>query len=190
MFDFFRKHTRILQFLLVLVIFPSFVFVGVQGYSGFNSDENSTVATVDGRKISRTEWDSAQRDQIERVRRQMPNVDAKLFDTPEMKRQSLDAVVRDRVLQSASAKLNLVITDDRLQRLFATDPQFAVLRNPDGSISKDALAAQGMSSEMFAQRLRQDLSLRQVAVGIAGTVIAPVDATASALDAMFQQREV
>ena len=190
MFDFFRKHTRILQFLLVLVIFPSFVFVGVQGYSGFNNDENSTVALVDGRKVSRTEWDSAQRDQIERVRRQMPNVDAKLFDTPEMKRQSLDAVVRERVMQSASVRLNLVTTDDRLQRLFATDPQFAFLRNPDGSVSKEALAAQGMSSEVFAQRLRQDLSLRQVAVGISGTVIAPVGATASALDAMLQQREV
>ena len=190
MFDFFRKHTRVLQFLLVLLIFPSFVFFGIQGYSGFTSDDNATVATVDGRKVTRTEWDMAQRDQIERVRRQMPNVDAKLFDTPEMKRQSLDAVVRERVMQSASVRLNLLTTDDRLQRLFASDPQFAVLRNPDGSVSKEALAAQGMSSEMFAQRLRQDLSLRQVVVGITGTVIAPAGATASALDAMFQQREV
>ena len=36
MFDFFRKHTRVLQFLLVLLIFPSFVFFGIQGYSGFS----------------------------------------------------------------------------------------------------------------------------------------------------------
>ncbi|MDO9354565.1 MAG: peptidylprolyl isomerase, partial [Solirubrobacteraceae bacterium] len=47
-----------------------------------------------------------------------------------------------------------------------------------------------MSSEMFAQRLRQDLSLRQVAQGITGTVFAPLAATNAALDAMFQQREV
>ena len=190
MFDFFRKHTRVLQFLLVLLIFPSFVFFGIQGYSGFTRNENDTVATVAGHKITRTEWDLAQREQIERVRRQMPNVDAKLFDTPEMKRQSLDAVVRERVMQAASEQLNLVITDDRLQRLFATDPHFAFLRNPDGSVNKDALAAQGMSSEMFARRLRQDLSLRQVALGLAGTVFAPAAVAASALDAMFQQREV
>jgi len=190
MFDFFRKHTRILQFLLVLVIFPSFVFVGIQGYSGFNNDQNAIVATVDGRKITRPEWDNAQRDQIERARRQMPNLDAKVFDTPEMKRQSLDAVVRERVMLAAVDKLHLVTTDDRLTRLFATDPQFAFLRNPDGSVNKEALAAQGMSSEVFAQRLRQDLSLRQVVVGLGGSVIAPVSATASALDAMFQQREV
>ena len=82
MFDFFRKHTRVLQFLLVLLIFPSFVFFGIQGYSGFAGNENDTVAKVAGTKISRNEWEFAQREQIERVRRQMPNVDAKLFDTP------------------------------------------------------------------------------------------------------------
>ncbi len=190
MFDFFRKHTRVLQFLLVLLIFPSFVFFGIQGYSGFSGNDNDTVAKVAGNKITRNEWDVAQRDQIERVRRQMPNVDAKLFDTPEMKRQSLDAVVRERVMQVASEKLNLVITDDRLQHLFAADPQFAFLRNPDGSVNKDALAAQGMSSAMFVQRLRQDLSLRQVVFGLADTVFAPVSAAGAALDAMFQQREV
>jgi len=190
MFDFFRKHTRVLQFLLVLLIFPSFVFFGIQGYSGFSSNDNDTVAKVAGDKITRNEWEVAQREQIERVRRQMPNADAKLFDTPEMKRQSLDAVVRERVMQVASEKLNLVITDDRLQHLFATDPQFAFLRNPDGSVNKDALAAQGMSSAMFVQRLRQDLSLRQVVFGLADTVFAPTSAAGSALDAMFQQREV
>ena len=190
MFDFFRKHTRVLQFLLVLLIFPSFVFFGIQGYSGFSGGENDTVAKVAGNKITRTEWEAAQRDQIERVRRQMPNVDAKLFDTPEMKRQSLDAVVRERVMQLASEKLNLTVSDDRLQRLFASDPQFAFLRNPDGSVSKDALAAQGMSSETFARRLRQDLSQRQVSLGLVGSAFAPIGAAASALDAMFQQREI
>ncbi|HWI10961.1 MAG TPA: SurA N-terminal domain-containing protein [Burkholderiaceae bacterium] len=190
MFDFFRKHTWLLQLILGFVVL-AFVGGGVyQGYGSFMRDEGSTVAKVDGRKITRTEWEVAQREQIERVRRQMPNVDAKLFDTPEMKRQSLDAVVRDRVMLTAADKLHLATTDDRLQRLFATDPQLAFLRNPDGSVNKDALAAQGMSSEMFAQRLRQELSLRQVVSGISATVTAPLSATNAALDAMFQQREV
>ncbi|HEY8709243.1 MAG TPA: peptidylprolyl isomerase, partial [Burkholderiaceae bacterium] len=45
-------------------------------------------------------------------------------------------------------------------------------------------------SEVFAQRLRQDLSLRQVLQGVSGTVFAPLSVTNAALDAMFQQREV
>jgi len=190
MFDFFRKHTWLLQVVLAFVVI-AFVGTGVyQGYGSLMADDNATVAKIDGRKLTRSEWELAQREQIERIRRQMPNVDPKLFDTPEMKRQSLDAVVRERVTLAAADKLHLVITDDRLQRLFATDPQLAFLRNPNGSVNKDALAAQGMSSEMFAQRLRQDLSLRQVFQGVNGTAIAPLAATSAALDAMFQQREV
>jgi peptidyl-prolyl cis-trans isomerase D len=189
MFDFFRKHTWLLQVVLGFVVL-AFVGGGVyQGYGSLTGNDGATVAKVDGRKISRTDWELAQREQIERVRRQMPTVDAKLFDTPEMKRQSLDAVVRDRVMMVAADKLHLQITDDRLQRLFAGDPQFAFLRNADGSVNKDALASQGMSSELFAQRLRQDLSLRQVLQGVQGTVFAPIGATSAAFDAMFQQRE-
>ena len=190
MFDFFRKHTWLLQLVLGFVVL-AFVGGGVyQGYGSFMGDDNTSVATVDGHKITRNEWELAQREQIERIRRQMPNVDPKVFDTPEMKRQSLDAVVRERVMLVAADKLHLTTTDERLQRLFASDPQFAFLRNPDGSVNKDALSAQGMSSEMFAQRLRQDLSLRQVVSGITGTVFATLSTTSAALDAMYQQREV
>lgn len=190
MFDFIRRHIRPLQIILILLVFPSFVFFGIEGYGNFSDGDANAVATVDGQSISRDEWEVAQREQIERVRRQMPDVDAKLFDSPEMKRQSLEAVVRERVMLAAANKLNLTTSDARLQRMFASDPQLAFLRNPDGSVNKDLLAAQGMSSEMFAQRLRQDLSLRQVMIGLSATVIAPKSATAAALDAMFQQREV
>ena len=190
MFDFFRKHTRVLQFVLVLLIFPSFVFFGVQGYSKFTEGGNATVGHVDGRAITQQEWDAAHRDQVERIRRQNPGADAKLLDSPEIKRMALDGVVRERVMLAAADRLHLVTTDDRLARLFASDPQFAFLRNPDGSVNKDVLAAQGMSSELFAQRLRQDLSVRQVVQGIGGSGFAPASATGAALDAMFQQREV
>ena len=190
MFEFFRRHTRALQFVLVLLIFPSFVFFGIQGYSRFAGAEAQAVAKVDGRPVTQAEWDAALREQLERAQRQMPGIDAKLFETPEMRQLSLEAVVRERVMLAAANKLHLVVTDDRLQRLFVNDPQFAAIRNPDGSVNREALGARGMSSEMFAQRLRQDLAQRQVVAGIAATAIAPATDTATALDAMFQQREI
>jgi peptidyl-prolyl cis-trans isomerase D len=48
MFDFVRTHTRLFQFILVLLIFPSFVFFGIQGYSRFTAGEHATVAKVAG----------------------------------------------------------------------------------------------------------------------------------------------
>ena len=190
MFEFVRTHKRVMQLVLVLLIFPSFVFFGIQGYTRFTESGNQTVAMVDGHPITQAEWDTAHRNQVERARRQLPQLDAKLFDAPEVKRETLDALIRERVMFAAARKLHLTTTDERLQRLFVGDPQYAALRNPDGSVNKDLLAAQGMSSEQFAQQLRQELTLRQVVLGLAGSAFAPPAVANSALDAYFQQREI
>ncbi len=190
MFDFVRSHNRVLFFVLVLLIFPSFVFFGVQGYSRMNEGAAAQVAEVDGRNITQAEWDAAHQRQVETIRRQAPNVDAKLFDTPEFKRETLEQLVRERVFLAAAQGSHLAVSDDRLQRMFLSDPQFEMLRNPDGSINKELLAAQGMSSEQFAQRLRQDLSLRQVTQGLVDSAMPGSSAGRSALDALLQRREL
>jgi peptidyl-prolyl cis-trans isomerase D len=190
MFDFVRTHSRLMLGLMVLLIFPSFVFFGVQGYSSFTDGTNQTVAKVDGHAITRAEWDQAHQRNIERMRRQMPNVDARLLDTPQMKRETLDGLVRDRVLLTTAAKMNLVPDDARLQRLFVTDPQFASLRNPDGSVNRELLAAQGMSSQMFEQQLRQEFGMQQVLGAVGQSSFASPTVAAVSLDALLQRREV
>jgi peptidyl-prolyl cis-trans isomerase D len=190
MFDFFRRHTRALQVVLFLLVFPSFVFFGIQGYSRFMGNEQQTVARVAGQPISQAELDNALRERVDRARRQMPTLDAKLFETPEMRRLALEGLIRDHVTVAAADKMALRTSDDRLERAFKSDPEFASLRNPDGSINRDTLTAIGMSSEAFAERLRQDLTRRQVMEPIGGSAIAPAAAASAALDAMYQQREV
>lgn len=190
MFDFVRTHTRLFQGLLVLLIFPSFVFFGVQGYSRFRSESNATVASVDGQAITRAEWDATHQRNIERLRQQMPGIDVKLLDSPAMRKETLDVMVRERVLLAAAQQMHLGVSDEQLQRVFATDPQFAPLRNPDGSVNRDLLASQGMSSEMFAQRLRQELAMRQVLAGVGNTVLAPKAVVDPSLDALLQRRQV
>ena len=190
MFEFVRKHTRLFQFILLILILPSFALVGMQGYTSFMDGSNAGVATVDGHKITQAEWDVAHRDQIERMRRQMPNLDAKLFDAPELRRDSLDGLVRERVMQAAAVQQHLMVSDERLQAMFLNDPQFAFMRNPDGTINKGVIAAQGMSSQMFVERLRQDLTLRQVTAGVTGSVPALAANAGVAFDALLQQREV
>ena len=190
MFDFVRSHTRLFQGILVLLIFPSFVFFGVQGYSNFSDGAASAVAKVDGHDISRAELDAAHQRNIERMRQQMPGIDVKLLDTPEARRETLEVIMRERVLMAAAAQQNLGVSDERLQRVFATDPQFAQLRNPDGSINRDLLIAQGMSSQQFAERLRQDLSSRQVLQGVGESVVAPKAVVDPSVDALVQRRQV
>ena len=102
MFEFVRAHTRLFQGILLLLILPSFAFVGMQGYTSMMGGANAGVASVDGRKITQAEWDLALREQTDRIRRQNPTVDAKLLDTPEVKRQALDSLVNERTLQAAA----------------------------------------------------------------------------------------
>jgi peptidyl-prolyl cis-trans isomerase D len=190
MFDFVRTHKRLFLFLILVLILPSFVVFGIQGYSKMSEGANATVAKVDGEAITQAEWDASHQQQAQRARQQMPNIDPKLLDSPAARAETLDALVRERVLAVASNKLHLAVTNERLQRLFVTDPQFAMLRNADNTINKDLLAAQGMSVQSFEARLRQDLSLQQVQGGITGSVLAAATPVNQALDALLQRREI
>jgi peptidyl-prolyl cis-trans isomerase D len=190
MFDFVRTHSRLVLGIMVLLIFPSFIFFGIQGYSRFTDGTNLTVAKVDGHAITAGEWEQAHQRDVERIRRQQPNLDAKLLETPELKRESLDGLVRERVLLAAANQMNLVPDDIRLQRLFRSDPQFAAMRNPDGTVNRELLAAQGMSSELFAQQLRQEFGMQQVLLAVGQSSFATPAIAGRTLDALLQRREV
>lgn len=190
MFDFVRSHSRLMLGLMVLLIFPSFVFFGVQGYSRFMEEGARDVAKVDGRSITRSEWDAAHQRAVQRMRGQMPGVDVKLFDTPEAKRQTLDGLLRERVLLAAADKFALLPGDERLPTLFARDPQYASLRNPDNTVNSALLAAQGMTSAMFAEQLRMDIGTRRVLSAVSGSALAPAAAASASLGALLERREL
>ncbi len=190
MFEFIRKHTRLALGLLLLLIIPSFVFFGVEGYTRFADGGNATVAKVGRNEITRIEWDQTHQRQVERVRRQNPDIDAATLDTPQARRETLDGLIRDRVLLAAASELQLYPTVGRMQRLFDSDPQFSGLRGPDGRISRELLAVQGMTPEMFDQRLRQDLAMRQVVAGVQSSAFTTPGVAAAALEPMLQRREV
>ena len=190
MFEFIRNHTRLVLGFLLLLIIPSFVFFGVDGYTRFQDGGSASVASVDGVSITRGEWEAAHRRVIDRQRRQNPAQDSSSLDTPALRTETLNALVRERVVMAAARSLQLAPTDARLQRLFVSDPQFAGIRNPDGSVNRELLGMQGMNSEQFTQQLRQDFAAQQVLNGVARTAIAPPSIAAASLDPLLQQREV
>ena len=193
MFDFVRKHTRIMQFLLFLLIFPSFVLFGLEGYNSFR-DGGAAVATVDGQDITQGEWDAAHRNQVERMRSSMPNLDVKLFDTPEAKYSTLERLVRDRLLQVAANKLRLGASDARLAAELQQNPTIAALRRADGTLDmeryRQLLATQGMSPESFEAQVRGDLASRQVMAGVGVASFSSVALADVTLNAFYEQRQV
>jgi peptidyl-prolyl cis-trans isomerase D len=193
MFDFVRKHTKIMQFLLFLLIVPSFVLFGLEGYRN-SGEQGPVVAKVDGKDIKQSEWDAAHKVEVDRLRASMPSLDPKLLDSPEAKYATLERMIRDRVLSAAAEKSHLVTSDLRLARDLQENQTIASLRRPDGSLDmeryRQLVGSQGMTPEMFEARVRNDLSMRQVMQGVSGTGFASAAQADVALNAYFEKREV
>lgn len=193
MFDFVRNHTRIMMGVMFLLIIPSFVLFGLEGYSNMQ-EKGEAVARVDGRDIKRAEWDAEHKNEVDRMRAQMPTLDVKLLDSPEARYATLERMVRDRVLAAAADKAHLVTSDQRLARELRNDQTIASLRRPDGTLDmeryKQLVGSQGMTPEMFENQIRTDLSRRQVLQGLGATAFAPAATANVSLGAYFERREV
>ena len=192
MFDFVRNNTKIMMGLLFLLIIPSFVMFGIEGYSRFK-DQGAVVAKVNGNKINQGEWDAAHKREVDRIRASMPTIDVKMFDTPEAKYATLERMVRDQVVAAAAQKLQVVVSDTRLARELQQIPAIASLRTPDGRLDmeryKQLAASQGMTPEMFELQMRADISNRQVIQGVQATAYATLSQTQTAINAFTQRRE-
>lgn len=193
MFDSIRNHKKYLMGFLMVLIIPSFIFVGIEGYTNFDRS-GEAVATVDGKDITQVDWDQAHQLESQRLREAMPTLDAKLLDSPEARYATLERLVRDLVLATAAQKLNLFTSDQRLARELQQNEAIAALRKPDGTLDVEAyralVARQNMTPEMFEARVRADLSQRQVSQSIVGSGFAPAGLANVSLNAFFERRDV
>jgi peptidyl-prolyl cis-trans isomerase D len=193
MFDSIRKHNKILQFVLLLLVVPSFVLFGLDSYTR-NRQKSDVVARVDGQDVTQVEWDAAHKNEVERLRQSMPSLDAKLLDSPQAKYGTLERLVRDRVVAAAAQKLQLSPSDQRLARTLQEDPSIAALRLPDGRLDveryRQLVGTQGLTPEGFEARVRSELANRQVLAGLTGSVLASQAVADIALNAFGERREV
>lgn len=191
MFDFVRQHKRIMQLLLVILIFPSFVLFGVDGYQRFNQG-GPVVAEVGDQSIHQDELDQVKRQQGDRIRQQNPNLDPKLFDSAAFERQVLENMVNERVVQLAAQQFLLTVSDEQLARYLATSPELQAIRKPDGSVDlkqyQALLAAQGLSPQGFEAKTRADLVVDQVLQTVMASDLG--EGLRSAHQAWMQQRSI
>ena len=190
MFETIRKHQRLMQILLAIIIVPSFVLVGVSSYQ--SSDNGAGVATVAGKKITQQEWDNAQRRRIDQARAQMgEQFDQKQFDTPQAKHDVLEQLVSERTLEHTIAENKLTVPDAAIAKQIQAIPQF---KKPDGSFDMAmytaALAAQGMTPTQFDASARRQLAMQQLTGSVGGTAIVPRTVTTRLADLRDQTRDV
>ncbi|MDC8756725.1 SurA N-terminal domain-containing protein [Janthinobacterium fluminis] len=191
MFEFIRTHQRLMQFLLMLLIVPSFALVGISGYQSVG-DDATTIAKVDGQPITQLQWEAAQRQQMDRYRQMLgERFDQKMFDTPEAKQDILDNLIAERAVGAEVARSHLNVSDASIKKVIMETPGLTL---PDGSFDleryKAILAAQNMTPDMYDARLRVDLAAQQLSGAIQGTAFAPKTVAKRLSDINDQEREV
>jgi peptidyl-prolyl cis-trans isomerase D len=158
---------------LMLLVFPSFVFFGVQGYNRL-MESDQAVARVGGQSITPQEFEAAQRQQLDRMRDMLgPNFDPKLFDTRQARAGILDSLIAEKAVASETAKANVVVSSQRVIDVIKAIPAF----QQDGKFNyeryKTLVAAQGQSEQYFEQRVRADLVQQTLVRAIAGSTLVP-----------------
>ncbi len=191
MFDFVRQHKRIMQLLLVILIFPSFVLFGIDGYKRFTSD-SEVLATVDGVDILQSEVDRLSQSEAMRISRSNPAIDVKIFDSPFFKSQILDQVINERVLQAAVTKFHVFVSDAKLANALKTAPELQAIKGGDGEIDRNAymalLSSQGLTPQSYEFNLRSSLLSAELMRSIPSSALN--ESTSNAQSAWSQIRDV
>jgi peptidyl-prolyl cis-trans isomerase D len=170
MFEFIRTHQRLMQLLLLIFVVPSFVFLGVSGYSVVTGDPS--VADVGHLSVTKEEFTQAQRNQLQQMQESSQGrFDPALLDNPQAREALLDQLIDQKVQMAVAAREHFSVSDSVLRRAIASMPQLQV----NGQFSPDryheVLAKYGMSPRDFEAGQRAQLALT--------TVLGPVGESAS-----------
>src|ERR1700722_9318276 len=194
MFDFIRNHQRWALAILALFILPGLGLVGIQGFRGF-FDDDANVASVNGHKISRQDYDSAVRDQLDRARQMLgASFDPKVFDTPKIRSEVLDQMIQQRIVADEAQRLNLTASNAAVLKYELSIPAIAQLRKPDGTMDleqyRQLLQAQGMTPTQFDARVQYEIAEQQISESIATSAMASKTVAQQISLLAGQQREV
>lgn len=194
MLDFVRNNRRLMLLLLLVLVFPSFVFFGVESYSRF-MDSSHDAAKVDGKTITVQEVDNVVRDQVERMRQMLGNnYDPRMFEGAAARQSVLDQLIQQRVVADATNKKNLTVSDAQVAAAIQSIPAIAQLRTADGTFDEKAyvqlLAAQGMTPEQLDARMRFELATQQLGGAIGTTAFVPKSLLDRLIAIRDQQRDV
>ncbi|MCC2595483.1 SurA N-terminal domain-containing protein [Pusillimonas sp. MFBS29] len=171
MFDFIRTHQRLMQLVLLVLILPSFVLIGVSGYTNYVSGDHDIV-TLGDTSITQQEFDQARSNQLRQMQQSSQGgFDPAVLDTPAARSALLESMIDRRVLAETAANERFSVSDTVLRQAIAAMPQLQV----DGQFSperyNDALASAGLTTRDFEQSQRGEMALSRV--------LGPVSYTAS-----------
>ncbi len=190
MFDFIRSHQRLMQLVLLILIFPSFALVGISGYTNYVSGDED-LAQVGDATITLQDFEAAQRNQTQQLQSRMGAAfDPSVLETPEVRESLLESLIDRGLIIDTAQREHFSVSDTVLRRAISAIPELQV----DGRFSaeryNEVLASMGISSRDFEQSQRSELALQRVLGPIAFTVSVPDTVEQYLAKALTSQRTV
>jgi peptidyl-prolyl cis-trans isomerase D len=189
LFDFFQKHKRIGQGILVLIAL-TFAVWGIESYTQFRGGRDS-VATVNGYEISQRELQEQVLAQQEQIRRMFGGaIDPQTLDSPETRRVLLDSLIAQRLVASQAAKEHLFMSREAVIEAITQAPEFQENGKFSPALYSNYLASRNLTDAANVAQLQSQLPLARLITSITDTAIASrtVAQRLAAIEA--QQREV
>ncbi len=179
------RATGWFAYIVLGLIILTFALFGIEQYVGGGGPLDA--AEVNGEAISQQQFQQGY--QRERQRAQALLGDR--LDEAQLKREVLERMIDERLLEQFVRSAGLRIGDDQLQAaIFAIE----AFKLPDGQFSKDlyerALRQQGYSPQGFQEMLRASLAIDQLREGVGSTVLLTPHEQQRLVELAAQRREL
>ncbi|MCC4310151.1 SurA N-terminal domain-containing protein [Alcanivorax marinus] len=165
----FRRFVRgpVGKVLLAAIILP-FVISGFYGYfTGGGSD--STVAEVEGNKITRAYVNSRTQQLRQMLRQQSPDINESVLDSFIRPQMVLEGIVNEQLMIAAARNADMAFSDTQAARMIRANPAFT----DEGGFSKtrfeQMVRSQGMTPQGYLDGLRQERISQQYRQAFAAT---------------------
>ncbi|MDG2939921.1 peptidylprolyl isomerase [Bisgaard Taxon 10/6] len=170
----------------------SFVISGMYGYLGSSSD--TSAVKVNGEEISQQNFQQQYNNEFQRLEQQLGPQFAALSDTPEftagLRQTVLNRLIDQELLRQYGDELNIAVSDEQIKREIVRTPEFQV----DGKFSNETyqlfLRNNNLSSDAYAQYLREALRLAQLQTALTDTAFLVPASQDTFAKGFFQSRTV
>ncbi|HEY4466368.1 MAG TPA: peptidylprolyl isomerase [Klebsiella sp.] len=153
------------------IIIVSFILTGVSGY--LIGGGNNYAAKVNGQEIGRAQFEKAVASERNRMQQQLGDQFSELAANENymktMRQQVLNRLIDEALLDQYARELGLNISDDQVRKVIFQTPVFQVDGKFDNELFSRIVKQIGMTTDQYAQALRNQLTTQQLINAVAGT---------------------
>ena len=153
------------------IIIVSFIFTGVSGY--LIGGGKNYAAKVNGQEIGRGQFENAVASERNRMQQQLGDQFSELAANENymktMRQQVLNRLIDESLLDQYARELGLSISDEQVKQAIFQTQAFQTNGKFDNQRFSGIVAQMGMTTDQYAQALRNQLTTQQLINAIAGT---------------------